>query len=120
MHAAEVVALAERLPGVVLKEHRDWTSITYRGKGFAWVDHAEDTAMVKSTHPERAVLVGSDPETFTDGWESRSTAWVSIALARAGPDEVLEILADAWRLTAGKREVAAFDAAGGLLSEAEG
>ena len=80
MLAAEVVTLAQVLPGVVLKEHSHWTSITYRGKGFAWVNHEDDTAMVKSTHADRAVLVGSDPATFSEGWESRSTAWVSIRL----------------------------------------
>jgi len=113
MLAAEVVTLAKRLPGVLLKEHDHWTSITYRGKGFGWVNHAEDTAMVKSTHAERAVLVGSDPDTFSEGWESRSTAWVSIALEGADPDEVDEVLMDAWRLTAPRREVAAFDEAAG-------
>ena len=113
MLAAEVVTLSQRLPGVVLKEHDHWTSITYRGKGFGWVNHDDDTAMVKSTHAERAVLVGSDPDTFSEGWESRSTAWVSIALEDADPDEVHEVLMDAWRLTAPRREVAAFDEAAG-------
>ena len=117
MLAAEVVRLAQGLPGVVLKEHGHWTSITHRGKGFGWVDHVEDTAMVKSTHADRAVLVGSDPNTFSEGWESRSTAWVSIALDGADPDEVLEVLMDAWRLTAPRREVAAFDEAAGRAGE---
>ena len=113
MLAGDVVTLAQGLPGVVLKEHDHWTSITYRGKGFGWVDHTEDTAMVKSTHADRAVLVGSDPDTYSEGWESRSTAWVTIALEDADPGEVLEVLMDAWRLTAPRREVAAFDAAAG-------
>jgi hypothetical protein len=114
MDAGEVVGLAERLPGLLLKDHSDWTSITVRGKGFAWVNHAENTAMIKSTHPDREALVGSDPETFTAGWASTTTAWVSVDLDRADPEEVFEILADAWRMTATRKAVAAFDEAMGL------
>ena len=110
MRAVDVVALAEGLPDVVLKDYKQWTSITFRGKGFAWVDHARDLAMVKSSHAEREAMVGSDPATFSAGWASRTTAWVSIDLDRTDPDEVFEILADAWRMTATKRAVAAYDA----------
>ena len=95
MHADEVVALSESLPDVVLKEYRHWTSITFRGRGFAWVDHTKHTAMVKSTHAEREAIIGSDSETFSAGWASRSTAWVSIDLGAADAEEVFEILADA-------------------------
>ena len=111
MQAVDVVALSERLPHIVLKEYQHWTSITFRGRGFAWVDHTRDTAMVKSTHSEREAMIGSDPETFSAGWASRSTAWVSIELAAADPDEVFEILTDAWRMTATKKVVAAYDGA---------
>ena len=110
MHAVDVVALADGLPHVVLKDYKQWTSITFRGKGFAWVDHVRDMAMVKSTHAEREAMVGSDPETFSAGWASRTTAWVSIDLDQADADEVFEILADAWRMTATKKAVAAYDA----------
>jgi hypothetical protein len=112
--AVAFVALSERLPDIVLKEYRHWTSITFRGRGFAWVDHQKDTAMVKSTHAEREAIIGSDPETFSTGWASRSTAWVSIELGRADAEEVFEILAEGWRMTATKKAVAAFDEATGL------
>jgi hypothetical protein len=112
--AVAFVALSQRLPDIVLKEYRHWTSITFRGRGFAWVDHQEDTAMVKSTHADREAIIGSDPETFSAGWASRSTAWVSIELADTDPEEVFEILADGWRMTATKKAVAAFDEAMGL------
>ena len=114
MDAVAFVDLSERLPDIVLKEYRHWTSITFRGRGFAWVDHQEDTAMVKSTHAEREAIIGSDPETFSAGWASRSTAWVGIELSRADPAEVLEIMTDAWRMTATKKAVAAYDEELGL------
>jgi hypothetical protein len=112
--AVAFVALSERLPGIVLKEYRHWTSITFRGRGFAWVDHRQDKAMVKSTHADREAIIGSDSETFSAGWASRSTAWVSIKLGRADAEEVFEILADGWRMTATKKVVAAFDKSMGL------
>jgi hypothetical protein len=112
--AADFIALSGGLPDIVLKEYRHWTSITFRGKGFAWVDHMEDTATVKSTHAEREAIIGSDPETFSAGWVSRSTAWVSIELPMAEAEEVFEILADAWRMTATKKVVAAYDEQAGL------
>jgi hypothetical protein len=114
MHAAEVLELAEGLPELVLKDYRDWTSITFQGRGFAWVNHIANTAMIKSTHAEREALLGSDPETFSAGWASTTTAWVSVDLEDADPEEVFEILAEGWRMTATKKAVAQFDAAMGL------
>lgn len=114
MDSAALVELASALPDIVLKDHRHWTSITFRGKGFAWVDHQEDTAMVKSTHADREAIIGNDPDTFSAGWASRTTAWISIDLDRADEQEVFEILADAWRMTATRQAVAAYDAELGL------
>jgi hypothetical protein len=114
MHAAEVVELAEQLPELVLKDYSNWMAITFRGKGFAWIDHVDNTAMIKSTHLDREAMIGSDPETFSAGWASASTAWVSVALDAADPQEVFEILAEAWRMTATKKAIAAFDEAMGL------
>jgi hypothetical protein len=110
MTPAGLVELARSLPDVVLREYDDWTSVTFRGKGFAWVNHAEERAMVKSTHDERAAIVATAPEVYAEGWASSTTAWVSITLARADPDEVAEILLDGWRMTATKRAVAAYEA----------
>jgi len=108
--AADVVALASRLPEVVLKEHSSWTSITFKGKGFGWINHVEDTAMIKASHDERAAMLATDPEVFSAGWASATTAWVSIRLDLADPDEVFEILAEGWRMTATKKAIAHYDA----------
>jgi len=108
--AADVVEMAGRLPEVVLKEHSAWTSITFKGKGFGWVNHAEDTVMLKSSHDERAAMLATNPEVFSAGWASATTAWVSIRLDLADPAEVFEILAEGWRMTATKRAIAEYDA----------
>jgi hypothetical protein len=114
MDSAEVVTLAVGLPDVVLKEHSAWTSMTVRGKGFAWVNHGENTAMIKGTHEERAACVATTPEVYSEGWASATTAWVSVRLEHADPDEVFELPADGWRMNATKQAVAAFDDEHGL------
>jgi hypothetical protein len=112
--STEVVALAAGLPEVVLKEYSSWTSMTVRGKGFAWVNHGENTGMIKGTHDERGACVATAPEVYSEGWASASTAWVSVRLERADPEEVFELLAEGWRMNATKQAVAAFDEAHGL------
>lgn len=109
-----MVDLSSELPDVVLKDYRHWTSITFRGRGFAWVDHNADTAMIKSTHAERAACVATSPEVYAEGWASATTAWISVRLDAADPEEVFELLAEGWRMTATKKAIAAFDAAHGL------
>ena len=112
---ADVVELAQQLPELVLKDYSDWTSITFRGRGFAWVNHVANTAMIKSTHLDREAMLGSDPETFAAGWASQSTRrGCRSPWRRADPEEVFEILADAWRMTATKKAIAAFDQAMGF------
>jgi len=109
--AAHLLDLARRFPEVTLKDGSSWTSIRFRTHGFAWVKHDDDLLMLKSTHDERAALVGSDPDTFSDGWSSATTAWVTIRLDRIDADEVLELVADAWRLKAPRKVIAAFESA---------
>jgi hypothetical protein len=113
LSSSEVVKMSSELPDVVLKEGVDWTNITFRGKGFAWVNHAENRAMIKARHEERDALLASSPAVYEAGWASNSTAWVRVRLELADPDEVLELLEEAWRMTATKRVVRAFDQARG-------
>ena len=105
--------MSTELPDVVLKEGADWTNITFKGKGFAWVNHAENRAMIKAHHEERDALLATSPEVYEAGWATNSTAWVRVRLDLADPDEVLELLEEAWRMTATKRAIKALDEARG-------
>jgi hypothetical protein len=40
----ELVEMSTTLPEVVLKEGLDWTNITFKGRGFAWINHPENRA----------------------------------------------------------------------------
>jgi hypothetical protein len=54
------------LPEVVLKEGVDWTNITFKGRGFAWVNHPENRAMIKAHHDEREALLAAAPAVYVD------------------------------------------------------
>ena len=109
LSSSQLVDLSSRLPDVVLKESDRWTSITFKGKGFAWVNHDENRAMIKASHDERDALLATAPAVYEPGWATNSTAWVRVQLDLADPDEVGELLEEAWRMTATKRAVRAFD-----------
>jgi hypothetical protein len=99
------------LPEVVLKESVNWTNITFKGRGFAWVNHLANRAMIKAHHDEREALLATAPEVYEAGWATNSSAWVKVRLELADPAEVCELLEEAWRMTATKRAIKAFDEA---------
>lgn len=107
---SQLLELARQLPEVILKERPDWTSITFRGKGFAWVNHAADKVMIKGRHDERDALIATEPAVYEAGWTTRSTAWVRVRLELADPAEVFELLEEAWRMTATKRAIQQLEA----------
>lgn len=113
LSSSQVVEMSTELPDVVLKEGLDWTNITFKGKGFAWVNHAENRAMIKTHHEERGALLAASPAVYEAGWATNSTAWVRVRLELADPVEVVELLEEAWRMTATKRVIKAFDEARG-------
>lgn len=111
LSSSQLVERSAALPEVVLKESDNWTSITFNGKGFAWVNHPEDRVMIKARHDEREALLATAPAAYEAGWTTSSTAWVRVRLELADADEVLELIEEAWRMTATKRAVRAYDEA---------
>jgi hypothetical protein len=111
--SSQLVEMSTALPEVVLKEGLNWTNITFNGRGFAWVNHPDNRAMIKAHHDEREALLATAPAIYEAGWATSSTAWVRVHLELADPAEVLELLEEAWRMTATKRAVKAYDEARG-------
>ena len=105
--------MSGELPEVVLKERDNSTNITIKGRGFAWVNNPENRAMIKAHHDERDALLATEPAVFEAGWTTNSSAWVRVRLELADPDEVFELLEEAWRMTATKRAIKALDEARG-------
>ena len=50
---------------------------------------------------------------YKAGWATNSSAWVKVRLELADPEEVFELLEEAWRMTATKRAIKTFDGARG-------
>jgi hypothetical protein len=99
-------------PEAVEKETWGHPTFRVRDKMFAAMSAEGDSGTVKATREAQAALVGSEPETFSVPAYVGQHGWVGIRLERVDPEEALELLDEAWRMTAPKRVVAAYDARG--------
>jgi hypothetical protein len=114
----KVNALVERLPDLVAEDSHGHTGYLLRGKRIAWlvVDHHGDGRLalwVKAPKDEQEALVGGDPDRYFVPPYVGKSGWVGVLLDPASePDwgEVDALLEQAWRMSATKRAIAAFDA----------
>jgi len=106
----EVRQLALSLPEV--DELETWGHPTFRvrDKIFATLSADEQTAGVKASLEDQEELIASDPQTFAVASYTGRFGWVSVQLSTVDLDEMRELIIDAWRTTASKRLVAAYDA----------
>jgi hypothetical protein len=115
---ARLNELVAGLPDVAIDDSHGHTGYLLRGKRFAWllVDHHGDGRLalwVKAPKGEQQALVSADPRRYFVPPYVGANGWVGANLdAASGPDwaEVSALLDQAWRMSAGKRAVAAFDA----------
>jgi hypothetical protein len=105
----ELRKFVRSLPGTEQRDHASWTGFKVGGKGFGYLSEDGDVLMLKSTYEERAALLATDPDTYSEGFTSGQSAWVNIRLAGAARDELEELVAEAWYLTAPKRLTEDFD-----------
>ena len=109
-----ILDLVASLPETGERDYRDDSTIfTFRGRCIGIVTGDGSELFVKTTVDERDALVLSDPETFSEWWSSGRFGWVRVRLDRVEPDEAFELVVDAWRLTAPKRMVRAYDEGAG-------
>jgi hypothetical protein len=109
MRAATVRTTALALPEA--EERETWGEATFRvrNKIFLMLDPDGKRASVKSTYDEQAALVAQDPETFFRPDYVGVHGWIGVVVARADREEMRELITEAWRMTAPKRLVKAFD-----------
>jgi hypothetical protein len=105
----ELLEIAAELPEVQTKPWSSWTALNVRGKGFGWISEEHETVTLKSTLDEQAALVAIDPDTFAASYTSDSTAWLRVSLPKVARDELVELVTEAWRLTAPRRLVDTHD-----------
>jgi hypothetical protein len=93
------------------EERETWGHPTFRvrDKMFATLSDDGRQATVKATRQEQAALVAAAPETFGIPAYVGKHGWVGVELATVDPVELGELLVEAWRQTAPKRLVKAYD-----------
>jgi len=108
----DVVALGTRLPEV---EETTWygtPALKVRGKGMCRLRTDPDALALRvSDMGEREALLQGQPEVFFTTPHYDGYPYVLVRLELVDPEELAELIEDAWRTQAPKRTVAAFDAA---------
>jgi hypothetical protein len=113
-----LVHLTCDLPGVTVDDAYGHTGFMLKGKRMAWllVDHHGDGRLalwVKAPPGEQESLISADPVRYFRPAYLGPSGWVGVNLDDESTpdwDEVAGLLEQAWRMSAGKRAVAAFDA----------
>jgi len=101
------VALA--LPGTT--EHLIRGRVKFRVKQLVYVAFSRDETLMGFAFPreERAALVESEPEKFLlPPTADLRYQWVDARLAALGPEEMTELVTDAWTMVVPKRVAAAY------------
>jgi hypothetical protein len=112
MRKDTVRKIALDLPETV--EQETWGTPTFRvrTKIFAMFAEEQREAWVKSTHDEQRALTQMNPEVFFVPPYVGPSGWVGVRFRTVDRDEMRELITEAWRLTAPKRVVDAFDGEG--------
>ncbi len=92
-------------------ETETWGEATFRvrGKIFCMLGPNGKAAGIKATLEQQAELVASQPSVFSVPAYTGRFGWVAVDVAKADAGEIAELLEDAWRRTAPKSVVKAFD-----------
>jgi hypothetical protein len=109
MQARTVRRIALSLPES--EERETWETATFRvrNKIFVMFSDRERELWVKSDFDEQRALTQTDPETFFVPPYVGPSGWVGVRIRSVDRDELSELVTEAWRLTAPKRLVSAFD-----------
>jgi hypothetical protein len=104
---AKIKQLALAFPEAVQSSHFDVTDYRVKNKIFATVHPTGKTGVLLHIDPDqRAALVDSEPETF----QVRGKAALQVVFAKVSVAVYKQLLEQAWRNTAPKKLVAAYDA----------
>lgn len=94
------------LADVERSEARDYSSFSVRGKRFGYYWPRTRTLGLKQTISEQLALVSERPDVFEVQFTAGGFGWVVVYLDGVEPDEVAELIYEAWRLSAPEELVA--------------
>ncbi|MFF0293931.1 MmcQ/YjbR family DNA-binding protein [Kitasatospora sp. NPDC004615] len=99
----ELIALALELPQA--HQETTWEQETFRvGRKIFAMGHPESGAVsVKATVSDQAELIAAAPEVYSMAPYTGRFGWVRVQLALVEPEELRELLTEAWRSIAPKR-----------------
>lgn len=100
------------LPGGREVEVPAWghATLRYGDKMFASGKCGSDVMSVKATLEEQAELIAAEPGVYEKSAYTGRFGWVRVELAKVDRDELHDLVVDAWRRTAPKRVVKAWEA----------
>ena len=112
------------LPGTAQDSPDGMPAVRVRGKLLAYMPSTErsrpahfegdDVLVVRTDFHERAALIQEDPQTFAVTPHYETYPGVLVRLATVPPDQLRELLLDAWRMVAPKRLVRQMEEDGAL------
>ncbi|MFJ9771773.1 MmcQ/YjbR family DNA-binding protein [Kitasatospora sp. NPDC101157] len=106
----EFRAMALALPEAAQEPTWGIETLRVRGKVFAMGAPDGDSVTVKASHEDQAELIAAEPEVFSFARYVGRHGWVSVRLDLVDPEELHDLLTEAWRRTAPRRSVREFDA----------
>ncbi|MEO3869624.1 MmcQ/YjbR family DNA-binding protein [Nonomuraea sp. B12E4] len=116
----EFLKLLDELPDVRMSHGGEWVGLKVHGKGFGYLWEATETVGLKATIEEQIALVAERPDVFEVQFTAGRFGWVVVHLDRIDADELFELMAEAWCLTAPKGMVADFEAAHQIAPREDG
>ncbi len=99
------------LPGgtEVFVENWGHHTLRYRDKMFVGGGGEGGTISVKASLEDQAELIAAAPHVYSVAKYVGRHGWVTVVLAEADRDELRQVVVDAWRRTAPKKVVQAYD-----------
>jgi hypothetical protein len=109
----DVVAIGLRFPGVEAGTSYGTPALRVRGKSMCRLRSDPDALVVRVLDlPDREALLRGNPEVFFSTPHYDGYPYVLVRLDAVAPQELEELIEDAWRIRAPKRLVAEHDGAG--------
>lgn len=110
----DVVAIGLRLPGVELATSFGTPALRTRRGGLCRLRRNPDALVLRVIDMgEREALLQGQPDAFFSTPHYDGYPYVLVRLDRVDPEELAELVEDAWRCRSAKRTVAAYDAEAG-------